>query len=913
VTTTSETRARIDRVWPPLVVLAFAAWLIWPVPRGDMPMSADHTVHLARIALTGARLVEHGSLSGWEPTWFFGFPLGDLYPQLGDLLIIAIRGLSLGLLDWPQAYALGFFVVFALQGLVLIRVGRLFGVGAWPGVIAALLLLGDPGFTREGGWMYTVQFGVWPQALATSLLWLGFGELAQALALPLSRSLAGTERAPPEPARACLRAALSFACALLAHPIAAPSLVVGVALFVAIVVPRASPPWRTSLARVALTLALALLLAAWWWVPMLEHKAWMASYGWLFAPLDTMLGWLREHGRWAQRMPGAVGYLALLGMLLALRPSPRATMLRFVAALALVQWLLASSDAYWLPRLDRLSEGFSHLQWQRFLIAAKPGLYLCAGAALLLPLAWAWSLVRSFRTLQIIRSWRRWLALPLALALTSASAAMALRVQAEQREAMAQYEVGLVQLERMPGPDPAAFEASYREFLAWASAQWQAREHDHRIAVRESRNLHWFMDAPVWQPTPIYKIGFTPGDNFVHKPEHARPELLDALGVRYVLNNTRSTRAQPGELARFGTLAIREHRGHARGLAWMQGPGEIELVEADLRGGLVRVRVRGSAAGSRVVFGIAGYPRWHATLAGEPIEWIEVPVWGDAEPVTPDQRRSGALRGGKALGDDGSEPTLLAIDLPALAEAELVLRYDQHTTREWLAEPLSLLAWLAVLVALLGRERRPALRMRDALARAEQGLTKLVHPLALGLLVALVLLVAGQRWFGARQAEHARLLGRALAGEATLVRAEPGPIKTAMLVRPALLLRPRTGAPASVTLELDAMPATLHGWLGIDDDQAQQKARWSRHRVRIEARPRGSDEAWTQLGDLTVQHAAGLVPLALEAGELAGTPVELRVVDTCEGNTLPRLGIELELDGSAPGYSAARMPGEDPR
>jgi hypothetical protein len=430
--------------------------------------------------------------------------------------------------------------------------------------------------------------------------------------------------------------------------------------------------------------------------------------------------------------------------------------------------------------------------------------------------------------------------------------------------------------------------------------------------VRESRNLHWFMDAPVWQPTPIYKIGFTPGDNFVHKPEHARPELLDALGVRYVLTNTRSTRAQPGELARFGTLAIREHRGHARGLAWMQGPGEVELVEADLRGGVVRVRVRGSEVGSRVVFGIAGYPRWQATLAGEPIDWIEVPVWGDAEPVTPAQRRSGALRGGKALGDDGSEPTLLAIDLPPLADAELELRYDEHTTREWLAEPLSLLAWLALLVALLGRERTPALRVRGALARAEQALSARLHPLVLAGLALLVVLLAGQRWFDARQAEHARLLGRALAGEATLVRAEPGPIKTAMLVRPALLLRPRTGAPASITLELDAMPTTLHGWLGIDDDQAQQKARWSRHRVRLEARPRG-DEAWTLLGDLPVQHAAGLVPLALEAGELAGRAVELRIVDTCEGNTLPRLGIELALDGRSDGYSPARMPGEDPR
>lgn len=886
---------RIDRAWPVLVVLAFAAWLVWPVPLGRMPMSADHTVHLARIAMTGARLVEQGSLSGWEPTWFFGFPLGDLYPPLGDLLVLAIRGVSLGLLDWPQAYALGFFAVFALQGLVLVRVGRLLGVGPWPGVIAALLLLGDPGFTREGGWMYTVQFGVWPQALATSLLWLGFGELAQALGLARSSSLIGAERGPPEPIRASLRAGLAFAAALLAHPIAAPSLIVGVGLFVGIVVPRVEPPWRTSLARLALALALAGALAAWWWIPMLEHKAWMASYGWLFASLDTMLTWLREQGRWAQRMPGAVGWLTLLGMLFALRPSPRATMLRFVAAFALVQWLLASSDAYWLPRLDRLSEGFSHLQWQRFLIAAKPGLYLCAGAALVLPVAWARALWRS--------SSSRVLAGAGAGLLGALTIWLAASTIDEQRAAMAEHGVGVVQIDRVPGPEAAAFEASYREFVAWADARWQARDHDYRIAVREGRNVHWFMDAPVWQATPIYKVGFTPGDNFVHKPEQARPELLDALGVRWILTNTRSTTPQRGEVARFGTLAVREHRGHPRPLAWMQGPGELELVHADLRGGSVRVRVRvpaDAAEGSRVVFGIAGYPRWHATLDGAAIEWIEVPVWGDAEPVTPEQRRSGALRGGKAGGDDGSEPTLLAIDLPAgTREAELELRYVEHTPREWVAELLSLLAWLALGVALLGRERALAQRVRAWFGVGERALTKLAHPVALGLVVALVGMLAAARWQSAAQAEHARLLGRALAGEVTLVRAEPGPVKTSMLIRPALLLRPRPGAPASATLELDAMPTTLHGWLGIDDDQAQQKGRWALHRVRIEARPRGSSEAWTVLADLQVRHVAGRIELALPTAELAGTAVELRIVDSCEGNTLPRLGIDLVLvDGA---------------
>ena len=41
---------------------------------------------------------------------------GELYPVLGDAMIIAARVLSFGLLDWPAAYALGFTVVFLTQG-----------------------------------------------------------------------------------------------------------------------------------------------------------------------------------------------------------------------------------------------------------------------------------------------------------------------------------------------------------------------------------------------------------------------------------------------------------------------------------------------------------------------------------------------------------------------------------------------------------------------------------------------------------------------------------------------------------------------------------------------------------------------------------------------------------------------------
>lgn len=869
--------------WPALFVLVFAAWLLWPVPLGAMPMSADHTVHLTRIVLTAERLVSSGSLSGWEPTWFFGFPLGELYPQLGDLLILAIRALSFGALGWESAYAIGFYLVFAIQGLVLLRIGRLFGLGPWPGLIAALLMLTDAGFTREGGWMYTVYFGVWPQALANSLAWLGLGEVARALGwLP-------NEAKAPEPregVRATVIAGLCFGAALLAHPIALPSLVLGGALILITLVPRAPVPWRVGVVRCALAGSLGLLLAAWWLVPMLQHKAWMASYGWLYAPLEVMLRWLIEDGRWAQRMPAAVGFAAILGLVLASVGVGRAA--RFVALYAVVQWLLASDDAFWQLRLDRLSEGFTHIQYQRFLIGAKPGLYLCAGLAVSAPAVWA-------RRLWLARERfeRSWLAIVGAIALTPISVALALWVLDDSRATMREFEVGVVEIERVPG-DPE-FDSHYREFLDWGRAQWDVREQDYRIAIETARNHHLFMDAPIWTATPQYKLGFTPGDNFVHKPESGRREVLDALGVRYVVGFDPRGRVRPSEVARFGPIYVREHKGEAKPLAWLDGDGTIEIVEADLRAGLVRARVHDVTRGARITFAIAGYPRWKLFVDGEPLEWYEQPVWGDKLPATIATREHGDLRGGKARGDDGSEPTLIAAELPwGTNDADIELRYEARGGVELLAELASVLGWIAIGLSLFGRRDR----IRRALAQLEARLVAAAHPLLFFVLVPAVLGLGVARWRIAAERESPQLLGWVEAGAATIQNAELGPVKTDMLIRPAVLLRPRPGRPAVVELEVEELPETLRGWVGLDDDQAQQGGKWSRHELRIEALPsdaRGADPQWSTIARVSVPHEPGRVPLAVDTGMLAGRAVKLRIIDETRGKRLPRAGLSLDL------------------
>ncbi|MBA3546765.1 MAG: hypothetical protein H0T76_09810 [Nannocystis sp.] len=891
---------------PFLLVTLFGLYLLWPVPGGVMPLSADHTVHLTRAYLFAEQLAG-GHLVGWSPTWFFGFPLGELYPVLGDLGVLALRVLSLGLLDWPQAYAGLFTLVFLTQGWALLRCGRALGWGPIPGLVAGLLVLADAGAYREGGWNYTVVYGVWPQALATALAYLAFAELALAQShstrnppAPADLSSVPSAASPvpsASPTRHLALAALAAAGALLAHPMALMMLALGAPLYLVTVGmrPGGRGERRAHLADTALYLLLALgiggALAAWWLLPMGAHRGWMASYGWLHASLAEM--WRQAAaGHWTQLMPAAVGHSASLGLLIAALFG-RAP-LRFFALWTAAHWLLASTDIYWGLRLDWLSSGFQHIQYQRFLTAAKPGLFLLAGAALggLVHLAfrtWRKSHVKNPKLLLRV------------LAVTSfvAAAALAAWQLRDTRAVMLRHHVGAVQTERIPGQP--AFAADYAAFLAWAREAWNTRDHDYRMAFRADRNAHWFMDAPVTTHTPSYKLGFTPGDNFVHKPESGDPALLRRLGVRYLIGTGKYGPPDSVRAARFGTISAFELT-NGEDLAHLTHPdpasgpvtGTVTIEHADLAGaGHLRLRVEGVTDDTtRLVLHVAGYPRWQLFHHGspEPVDWFEVPVLGDSPIATQAQRRSGELRGGKALGDDGHEPTLIAA--PA-HNGSYELRYQRWTGSDLLGLGLTLLGLIGL--GLLLHPRSPGL-----LARLRPWTRRLAHPAIIAAILALGLALALLRHRSGATREHDLASARLHRGEALADHTIAGPLKTDMLIFPAVLARPGRSNMSEATFLKVRLGPTLDGWLAIDDDDAKQRRRGG-HRFTVSVRPAGAEtQPWTPLADLPVPHRPErrrlddiAVPPALQA-----LPVDLRIQIQSSGEAPPRLGFDLTLPAS---------------
>lgn len=870
----SEQSSRATSLAALAVVTVFGLLLLWPVPAGRAPLSADHTVHLTRAFLMGEQL-GHGRLAGWSTTWFFGFPAGELYPPLGDLLVIVLHGIGLGLLDWWQSYALGFTVVFLLQGWAMLRAGRAFGLGLAPGLIAALLILADPGMYREGGWMYTVTYGVWPQPLATALCWLGFAELCQAYS---------ARRRRVDTRRVCI-AAMILGASLLAHPMALPMIAMGVPLLVLCMGLRGGNV-RKQLATTSFAVALALAVAAWWLVPMLVHRSWMASYGWLFASLESMTGRALE-GQWTYRMPAAVGYLASAGLLWAAVAGKGFA--RFVAAFALTSWLLASTDVFWIFRLDRVSEGFTHLQYQRFLLAAKPGFYLAIGGLVGMFVDHVMSVSRGKWKPKLPPRLRGAAALGSAVAVMAAVAWLVV----DSRQAISEHEVGAVQTERTV--DGSVEEADYRAFLAWAAETRASTEDPYRLAFDAGRNLHWFMDSPVETRTDSYKIGFTPGDNFVHKPESRHPKLLDRLGVRYVVSLRKGDRELRNEIERFGDIRVVERKRVEPAIAQLDGAGTLEIVEDDPEAGRVVVRVAETSEDSRLTFNIAGYPRWELRQDGELIEWQEFPAHGDGGAASIAERRAGDLRGGKANGDDGSEPTLMGVAGPAVGEYEL--EYRTRRWFDWLAGLVSLAAMLLCILRIvrIQRLRERQLRLHALMITAVDRLHRLTAPLVLGPALLVLLTLVGVRWFGHASEESTRAVGW-LASERTedVSGMRAAPFKADMLIRSAIRVRSRRKKPATVTFPGVTLGDNLTGWIALDDDAAKQSAK-GKHQFTLEAR---DGEQWKTLVQMRVRHRPNRVPIDVDTGPLAGQTTDLRVRVESEGKSPPALGFDLDLEVS---------------
>ncbi len=842
------------RLWPVWVVVALASWMIWPAPIGTMPLSQDHTVHLARAWMVGQNLA-HGHLSGWSSYWYFGFPIGDLYPIVGDLVVVLVRSISFGALSWPACYALVFTAGYLLQGLALLRVSRAIGLGPVPGVIAAGLTVLDPGVLHEGGWSYTVFYGVWMQPLTCALVWWGFAELRL---IPLPEQ-------PGRPRKIVLAAAL-FGFAILSHPIAVPMIGLGAVLFVLCLGLRQKV--GRVLVATGLAIGLGTCLASWWLVPLYANRHWMASLGMLYSDLGTMLLSLVA-GSWAKHMSPPIGYAILAGLVWAWLRGNRFA--KFLATFSVLLWLMSTSDFFYRFRLDWLSESFRFLQYQRFIICAKPGLYVAAGAIVVVFARWgvaAWKsdLGIGRRTLQTT------LGIGGAFVLFSAVATGALL---EARSG----EVGKLYTTRLP--DDEQFERDWAAFNEWARARWEQRDEFFRFAFKASRHSHVFADSPVFSHAPSYKVGFLPGDVFVHKLDSDQALVLDRLRVRYVVAATAPRGSRVVE--RFGKLKVVE-RPIKEKIARLVGEGEMQVLRDDPDGAGVVVQLANVREGAWLEFHISGYPRWQVLHDGVPVEWYEVPVAGRGEFATQQQRRAGEFRTGPPTGPVPSDPILLAVDAD---DGTYELRY-----RHWMAADVLGFAVFGLGLLACGF----LLARRAAAARVLDGLEAALRPWVLrtvaGVLVLAVLTRYGIGfWRESSLASGWLRIGRA--DDVTGMR--NGPLTLERMIGPAVLAAAETDEPAQMVLPGISAGEPIAGWVAIDDVGDMRGGSGGVELI-AEGRPSGgSDDDFIELHKHEVRMRTGKQSFVIPTDSVDAETIDLRVTVRVLGGKTPRMGFDLEL------------------
>lgn len=638
-------RIRTTQVWSklsglcskyagPLIITGVACFIYSRLLIGDMPINHDHPVFLYRAFATG-KLLSSGSLTGFLPYLFAGYPANSLYPVGADLLVCAVRGLSLGLASWEQAYCFALFLFIISGPLAMYALGRRFS-GPLAGLTAGLLALVDRGAWMQGGWSFNLDWGVWSMGLSFSLcLW----------------ALWALDRLAHKPGlgRFLLTAAF-FGGAILCHPMAVAILgmVVPIFLLVEAWQGELGPPgvW---LPRVVGALALGLALIAYWLIPFVSRREWFEPLAYYWLAFPQVIRGVLDGGLLADFCPALlIGGLA--GLIVAARRGRSFAWFLLVTSGLIVffasnTFLLTFGVLHKFPAL-------SNLQLARFTYFVRAAMLLGCG----------------FFVCHVVRAGRRLGDQgPPGRSVVARHGLRALAVLAA-----VPFAVFAARVEPLPFLAPA-------KPLSWSSEsnvyQDLRRAADFinqqdpasigRIAVKAYEHDHLFMVLPVFTAKNIFKLGFTPEDNYRYKFESTDAKVWKALNVSHLLSVGPYHRADLTEIKRFGRLFLYRFTDYDQSRVSLSGPGSAR-VERDEPEAL-DVRISGTGQGSTLTVYVSRYALWNAELNG-----VDLPIEG------------------AAVGN--SPPVFMRLEVH---DGLLRLRYRAGLP-EWIGSVFSLLGWLAL-------------------------------------------------------------------------------------------------------------------------------------------------------------------------------------------------------------------------
>ncbi len=564
---------------PYVTLFLVSAGLLWPCILGEMPKSQDHTVHLTRAWHFVTQMLKHGHLSGWSDLWFAGWPAGEDYPPGGDYWISAFYLGTFGLLGWEASYAVAFLCFYAVSGFAIYSFGKKY-LGRPAGLLAALFFLLDRGYYREGGWNYTVWWGVWPQILCLAFIFFSFSRLDEVVKRGSAKDY--------------LLGAFCIGYAILCHPVSVVYFGLALPIYLAARLLSTEEKRGLVLARVLGVFALGGMLAAYWVLPYTAKGSWMVKIGELWKSLPELAQGLIQGNIFTNVTPPLV-WLGLLGAAVAAwrRSYPGI----FLFGLAASLLFISSSTAFEKLHLAEISPAFNQIQFQRLPIISKTCLFLLGGYALQVFFAHH-------------QKWHfQWKRYALALLLAFAVAPFVEPVLQSWGKTYG------AELGRMTRSKDFPQWQDYQEFLAWSKDLKKKEPEFFRIAYVGPYNNHFFAAAPVYNGIPAYKVGYTPCTTFKNKPDLGDPELYRVLSVKYVVANGYPGQGNLKLVKRFGSITVHQNLGYSPKRYTLEGPGRVEVLRFDRE--QMKMRVSGASKHSKLIIHRANYANWQASVDGE--------------------------------------------------------------------------------------------------------------------------------------------------------------------------------------------------------------------------------------------------------------------------------------------------------
>jgi hypothetical protein len=570
------------------LIVWVASVMMYDVLDGGRPVSHDHTVHYVKAWQLHTQFLPRGRLHGWSHRWFAGYPVDYLYPIGTDLFVNVVHFLSFGALRFSSAYGVAFWLFHVLTGYSGYRFGRVVG-GPHVGLITGILMITDMSAFRFGGWAYSIEYGVWPQALSLTFALLAVARLP---ALYEERKL-----------RHLGIFGLWMGAAIVTHPIEL--IYLGVMLLVAPLAGMFCAHVKTAAGTFRLLVAyvLATLISAAWLLPFLDTKNQTTSMGvWWDSTYEMGKGLLN-----LTAFPGTLGFVLVLGSLAAVvMLRSRRFVWMFTALMALLIPAISSSTFIDELHLTRIFRSFSNIQWLRMSTMAKPFWFAMTGYFVVAFLRRSRELVLAVQAPRppggsylrdvLLGMLIAFLTLPIVVPACQAfwTANVVKTVNTESDRAL--------------DPNRAAL-------VSWLKTKLP-RDGFYRVCVNTGHN-HDLMDIAAELPMPIFKRGFTPAENFIYKVNVENPEIMEAVNVRYMIAKKPMPAEDYEEVTHFGIYRVyRFKRWHPQPFVVTQGQGEVKVE----RFGDDEIRLR-AAAGShgKLRLNVSYFPRWHAYRDGKPI------------------------------------------------------------------------------------------------------------------------------------------------------------------------------------------------------------------------------------------------------------------------------------------------------